>query len=93
MSFETPGDGVRCDHCNQPGVPYTYQGREFSGLIANQGERLCSTCNGRAHDTFVSEAVEAAPAAIWIPAELRGVDGRDAAAAARRLVRKNKRGN
>lgn len=41
MSYENPGDGVRCDHCNQPGVPYTYKGRTFSGLVANRGERLC----------------------------------------------------
>jgi hypothetical protein len=48
MSHELPGDGVRCDHCDQPGRPYTYRGRNFPGLHANRGERLCSRCLGEA---------------------------------------------
>jgi hypothetical protein len=42
------GQGNRCDHCDKPGVPYTYHGRRFDGLIANRGERLCPSCNDRA---------------------------------------------
>ncbi|MFD8564852.1 hypothetical protein ACFV1N_46945 [Streptosporangium canum] len=44
MSFEHPGDGKRCDHCNRPGTPYKYKGRKYSGLFANRGEKLCSDC-------------------------------------------------
>lgn len=33
MSFENPGDGKRCDHCNRSGE-----------LYANLGERLCLGC-------------------------------------------------
>ena len=44
MSHEFPGDGVRCDHCDTLGIPYTYRGRTFSGLTPNRGERLCSRC-------------------------------------------------
>jgi len=44
MSHEHPGDDVRCDHCNRTGEPYTYQGKEFSGLHPNRGEQLCSDC-------------------------------------------------
>jgi uncharacterized protein CbrC (UPF0167 family) len=44
MSFETPGDGKRCDHCDQPGKPYTYRGKPFSGLVAYMKERLCPKC-------------------------------------------------
>jgi hypothetical protein len=50
MSIEHPGDGKGCDHCGRPGQPYTYRGREFSGLHANRGELLCSGCLGRACD-------------------------------------------
>ncbi len=45
MSFEYPGDGKRCDHCNAFGEPYEYKGQQCSGLFANRGERLCSRCN------------------------------------------------
>jgi hypothetical protein len=48
MSFENPGDGLLCDHCNRPGTPYEYRGIMFSGLHANRGERLCSSCLDRA---------------------------------------------
>jgi len=61
VSFENPGDGKRCDHCDAPGVPYTYKGVAQSGLIANQGERLCPGCNGRKHDAFVADLVENTP--------------------------------
>jgi hypothetical protein len=44
MSFESPGDDKRCDHCDVLGVPYEYQGRTFSGLSPNLGDRLCSRC-------------------------------------------------
>jgi hypothetical protein len=33
MSFEEPGDGIRCDHCYKP-----------TTLYANRGERLCFAC-------------------------------------------------
>lgn len=51
MSFETPGDGIRCDHCNAKGHPYEYRGITFSGLTPNRGEQLCSQCLDRAVDT------------------------------------------
>jgi hypothetical protein len=44
VSHENPGKDNRCDHCDQPGVPYTYRGIEFDGLHSNRGERLCSRC-------------------------------------------------
>lgn len=44
MSFANPGDGKRCDHCDQPGKPYTYKSQRFSGLHAHQREKLCSGC-------------------------------------------------
>jgi hypothetical protein len=44
VSFEDPGDGRLCDHCNRPGVPYEYRGETFSGLTANRGEWLCRRC-------------------------------------------------
>lgn len=46
MSFDHPGDGKRCDHCDQPGAPYTYHGQRFSGLTSREGERLCPRCLG-----------------------------------------------
>ena len=33
-----------CDHCGRAGRPYEYRGRQFDGLHANRGERLCSPC-------------------------------------------------
>jgi hypothetical protein len=44
VSFKNPGDGKRCDHCDQPGKPYTYRGKRFSGLHAYRSERLCQGC-------------------------------------------------
>lgn len=90
MSFEFPGDNKRCDHCDQPGVPYEYMGRTFSGLVPNEGERLCPRCNGFKHDQFVAELADR-PLQIWIPPELAGVDGRDMASAARRLTRRTRK--
>ncbi|MEV0237526.1 hypothetical protein [Nonomuraea sp. NPDC050786] len=89
MSHENPGDGKRCDHCNQPGIPYTYKGRAFSGLISNRGEKLCPTCNGHEHDRFVHDHANR-PVQIWLPPELRGVDGRDIGKAARSRTRRQR---
>lgn len=33
-----------CTACEQPGVPYEYQGKTFDGLCAFKGERLCPPC-------------------------------------------------
>ena len=33
-----------CDHCSRAGIPYRYHGRNFDGLHANRGERLCPAC-------------------------------------------------
>jgi len=44
MSFENPGDGKRCDHCNRAGKPYEYKGEMYSGLHKNRGEWLCPSC-------------------------------------------------
>lgn len=57
MSFEEPGDGKRCDHCDQPGEPYEYKGKQFSGLHANRGEKLCSRCLWRAVQADMDEPV------------------------------------
>lgn len=89
MSHEHPGDGLRCDHCDQPGIPYEYKGRTFSGLISNQGEKLCPRCNGHEHDRFVRERSDYS-VQITVPLELRGVDGKDAAREGRRLLSKIK---
>lgn len=64
MSFENPGDNIRCDHCNRPGVPYEYRGITFSGLHANQGDRLCPDCNGRDHDRTVREIRDQTPVTV-----------------------------
>jgi hypothetical protein len=89
-----------CDHCGRPGQPYTYRGLEFDGLHANRGERLCSPCLNAAVDADgvnirVSEpdrgieytyntVRDRDKAPIWVPRELRGVDGRDMPKRARR---------
>ncbi len=57
MSFETPGDNVRCDHCNTPGIPYEYRGRTFSGLTACEGDRLCPGCRDAYLDRKSNEPV------------------------------------
>jgi hypothetical protein len=44
VSFETPGDDIRCDHCNQPGKPYTYKDIQFSGLCPTEDGKLCRGC-------------------------------------------------
>jgi hypothetical protein len=33
-----------CSWCGLPGVPYEHRGIKFDGLIACQGDRLCSRC-------------------------------------------------
>lgn len=33
-----------CDRCGRSGQPYTYQGRRFSGLCPNRGQKLCPSC-------------------------------------------------
>lgn len=33
-----------CTACGRAGVPYEYMGRQFDGLTADRGERLCSSC-------------------------------------------------
>lgn len=40
VSFENPGDGTRCDHCNVVGIKY-------DTLTPNRGECLCRTCLDR----------------------------------------------
>ncbi len=65
MSFEEPGDGRLCDHCNRPGVPYEYQGETFSGLTAYLGDRLCARCRDIALDREAREATENAPITIY----------------------------
>jgi hypothetical protein len=57
MSLENPGDNRCCDHCDQPGVPYEYKGKTFSGLVANRGERLCRRCLGFALEAEADEPV------------------------------------
>lgn len=37
MSFENPGDGKRCDHCDIPGIKY-------ETLSPNRGGCLCLPC-------------------------------------------------
>ena len=37
MSHESPGDGIRCDHCNR-------RGTLDAPLLPNRGERLCAPC-------------------------------------------------
>jgi hypothetical protein len=46
VSFEEPGDGVRCDHCNR-----------YGDMYANRGERLCLACLNRAVDAEINEPV------------------------------------
>lgn len=65
MSFETPGDNVRCDHCDQPGTPYTYEGRAFSGLFPNRGERLCKTCLWRAVENELPHPADVPVRIAW----------------------------
>ena len=94
MSIEKPGQDSNCDWCNRPGVPYTYKGQQFDGLIANRGFRLCRPC---CDDNYEREGinilvVDGRPGIppyvyntvrdrdlvqIWVPPELRGIDGRD----------------
>lgn len=33
-----------CSWCRQPGEPYEHNGVRFDGLVACQGDRLCSRC-------------------------------------------------
>lgn len=35
---------MTCTQCGGLGVPYKYRGRQFDGLTAAYGERLCPTC-------------------------------------------------
>lgn len=42
MSFEQPGDGLRCDHCNCR-ADETREDR-IGELARNRGEHLCSIC-------------------------------------------------
>jgi hypothetical protein len=57
MSFEHPGDDKRCDHCDRPGKSYEYSGQTFSGLFANEGEKLCPACLDRAVDQQINAPV------------------------------------
>lgn len=68
MSFEHPGDGKRCDHCNRPGKPYIHWGQKFSGLFANRDEKLCQSCLDLAVNAEINEPVGWAqvPAAAYI---------------------------
>jgi hypothetical protein len=34
----------RCSWCGKPGTPYEHNGVRFDGLVACQGDRLCSRC-------------------------------------------------
>lgn len=42
MSYECPGDGLRCDHCNC--AADSTEGRRLGSLAPNRGELLCSVC-------------------------------------------------
>ena len=64
MSFENPGDDVRCDHCDTPGEPYEYKGKIFSGLTAWEGERLCPRCRDHKWDREVTPVIENAPVSV-----------------------------
>jgi uncharacterized protein CbrC (UPF0167 family) len=57
MSYQRPADDKRCDHCDRPGIPYTYRGQTFSGLTPNLGERLCPSCLDRAVTAEVNAPV------------------------------------
>ena len=61
MSIGHPGDGKGCDHCDRPGVPYAYRGQEFSGLIANRGERLCRAGNAEGVNILVIDGRPSIP--------------------------------
>ena len=65
MSFETPGDNIKCDHCDAPGVPYEYMGLQFSGLYSNRGEKLCSRCLRFAVDKVRVEWSGLGPFMCW----------------------------
>jgi hypothetical protein len=100
----SPDRQGRCDHCGRPGEPYVYREIRFDGLHADRGERLCTMCLGVAVDRdgvnihvsepdrgidYVYNSVrDADKAPIWIPHELRGVDGRDTPRRARRRRRR-----
>lgn len=57
MSFENPGDGKLCDHCDRPGQPYEHHGQTYPGLFDCEGERLCPDCLQRAADTHAKAPV------------------------------------
>lgn len=61
MSFENPGDNIRCDHCDTPGIPYEYNGLTFSGLTAWHGERLCPRCRDHKWEVEVAQPAREAP--------------------------------
>jgi hypothetical protein len=65
MSFENPGDDIRCDHCNTLGVPYEYKGRTFSGLSANRGDKLCSRCLNQAVDAEIAAIPDPGITPYW----------------------------
>lgn len=84
-----------CSHCGNGGTPYTHNGVNHDGLIADRGERLCRWCSDRQTDAegvniLVVDGRPSVPpyvvntvrdrdvAHIYMPPELRGVDGRDA---------------
>lgn len=74
MGFENPGDGQRCDHCDQPGEPYEHNGEPFSGLFANRGEQLCQRCLDRAvtADNNAPTGWAGVPASHYITPKHRG---------------------
>ncbi|MBF6333659.1 hypothetical protein [Nocardia transvalensis] len=103
MSIETPGDDKRCDHCDAPGIPYEYKGRQFSGLTANRGERLCPRCSewvcqrdteeacARHYGMSVADLREfGLPITPQLPPELKGTDGQDLGKAIRRWTRRQR---
>ena len=67
MSFENPGDGQLCDHCDRPGTPYEYRGEQYSGLHAYHHDRICDRCLDAAYQQDVRRIVENAPITIRSP--------------------------
>lgn len=88
-----------CMHCHRPGVPYEYRGQTFDGLTAIKGEWLCSGCrdqkmeaegvditvDDRTGYSYTTNSVRDRDVVhVFLPPELRGVDGRDMARRGRR---------
>lgn len=46
-----------CDWCGTPGVPYEYNGAEFSGLCSYEGEQLCPKCRDRKLNDHLNQPV------------------------------------